>query len=234
MKQYAIIGVSNFGRFMLEELGKIDCEILVIDKKRELIEAIKDKVSSAYIADAINQETIQRLVPPNIDAAIIDLGDRIEVSILVTNYLKKMGVKRIVAKAESLEHGEILEIIGADHVVFPNREAAKRLAPMILSDALFGYFPIGEDLVIAEVLLPKRFAGMSIIEADLRKNAGLNIIAIKAEDKYKQFVTGDHKLVENETLLVAGNPSDIARFSGDRLPILEDKRRNVGLKMFFG
>ena len=166
MKQYAIIGMSNFGKSMLDELTKIDCEILVIDKDRELVESLKDRVDSAFIADAINEETIQRLIPNTIDAAIVDLGDRIEVSILVTNYLKKMGVKKIIAKAESNEHGEILQIIGADHVVFPNKEAAKRLAPMILSDALFNYFPIGEDLVIAEVRMPDKYADNTIIEAD--------------------------------------------------------------------
>jgi len=91
MRQYAIIGVSKFGLYMLEELLKVDCEILVIDKKKELVESLKDKVTTAYIADAINEETIGRLVPETIDAAIIDLGDRIEVSILVTNYVKKLG-----------------------------------------------------------------------------------------------------------------------------------------------
>ncbi|MCK5156096.1 MAG: TrkA family potassium uptake protein [Spirochaetales bacterium] len=233
MKQYAIIGLSNFGKFMLEELIKIDCEILVIDKKRELIEAIKDKVNSAFIADAINEETIQRLVPKTIDAAIIDLGDNIEVSILVTNYLKKMGVNRIVAKAESSQHGEILDIIGANTVVFPNREAAKRLVPMIFSDAVFGYFPIGDDLVIAEVIIPKKLAGKSVIDIDLRRESGLNIIALKKEDGYQQFVSGDHIIQEDEILLVSGSPDDISRFSGDKLPEIENRKKRNGLKSFF-
>ncbi len=233
MKQYAIIGLSNFGKFMLDELSKLDCEILVVDKKRELIEAIKDRVTSAFIADAMNEETIKRLIPETIDAAIIDLGDSLEVSILVTNYLKKMGVKRIVAKAESAQHGEILDIIGADTVVFPNREAAKRLVPMIFSDAVFGYFPIGDDLVIAEVMIHKKMAGKSVIDVDLRKQSGLNIIALKKDDRYQQVVSGDHVLEEDEILLVSGSPADIEKFSGDKLTESDNKKKGNGLKLFF-
>jgi trk/ktr system potassium uptake protein len=233
MKQYAIIGLSNFGKFMLDELSKLDCEILVVDKKRELIEAIKDRVTSAFIADAMNEETIKRLIPETIDAAIVDLGDSLEVSILVTNYLKKMGVKRIVAKAESSQHGEILDIIGADTVVFPNREAAKRLVPMIFSDAVFGYFPIGDDLVIAEVIIHKKMAGKSVIDVDLRKQSGLNIIALKKGDGYQQFVSGDHVLEEDEILLVSGSPAAIEKFSGDKLTEEDNKKKGKGLKLFF-
>jgi trk system potassium uptake protein len=233
MKQYAIIGLSNFGKFMLDELSKLDCEILVVDKKRELIEAIKDRVTSAFIADAMNEETIKRLIPETIDAAIVDLGDSLEVSILVTNYLKKMGVKRIVAKAESSQHGEILDIIGADTVVFPNREAAKRLVPMIFSDAVFGYFPIGDDLVIAEVIIHKKMAGKSVIDVDLRRQSGLNIIALKKGDRYEQVVSGDHILKEDEILLVSGSPADIEKFSGDKLTEGDNKKKGNGLKLFF-
>jgi trk system potassium uptake protein len=233
MKQFAIIGMSNFGKFMLDEFENYDCEILVIDKKRELVESIKDRVTSAYIADAMNEETINRLVPESIDAAIIDLGDSIEVSILTANYLKKMGVKQLIAKAESAQHGEILKIIGVDIVVFPNREAAKRLAPMIASDALFGYFPIAEDLIIAEVKAPAKLAGKTVVEADLRRKSGLNIIALKHDESYQHLVSGDYAFTEGEILLVSGSPDDISRFTGDKLPEKEGKRKGSGLKRFF-
>lgn len=232
MKQYAIIGMSNFGRFMLEEFEKIDCELLVIDKKRELIETIKERVTSAFIADAINEETINRLIPDTIDAAIIDLGESIEVSILVTNYLKKMGIRQVVAKAESAQHGEILDIIGADVVVFPNREAAKRLAPMIISDAIFAYFPIGEDLVIAEISVPEYLEGKTVIEADLRKTSGINIIARKENNSYQQFITGDYTFTTGEIMLVSGSPANIEIFTGIKIGSREEKK-GKGLHLFF-
>jgi trk system potassium uptake protein len=230
MKQFAIIGLSNFGKCMLDEFEQFDCVILVIDKSRELVESIKERVTSAYIADAMNEETINRLVPDSIDAAVIDLGDSIEVSILVTNYLKKMGVGKIIAKAESAQHGEILQIIGADTIVFPNREAAKRLAPMTASDALFGYFPISEELIIAEIQAPASVDGKSVAEADLRREAGLNIIAVKQNEKYRHIESPEELLTEGETLLVSGSPEHIAGFTGAKLP---EKRRSGGLKRLF-
>jgi trk system potassium uptake protein TrkA len=108
MKQFAIIGLGFFGKRMLEELVDTGCEVLIIDKDAEVIEQYKDKVTASYIADAISEEIINRIVPSSIDAAIVDLGDNLEVSILVTNYLKKLGVRRILAKAESDQHAEIL------------------------------------------------------------------------------------------------------------------------------
>lgn len=233
-KQFAIIGVSKFGLYMLEELIKVDCEILVIDKKKDLIENLKDKVTSAYIADAINEETIKRLVPETIDAAIIDMGDSIEVSILVTNYVKKLGIKNIISRAETKEHGEILEIIGATHVVFPNQEAAKRVAPIILSTGLFSYFPLSEDLVIAEVSMPKEFAGKTIVEADLRNAAGVNIIALKRDDGYHQFINRDYTLDEGEVVLVSCSPEALSKFSGIELTEENRKTREGGFRNLFG
>jgi trk system potassium uptake protein TrkA len=234
MRQYAIIGVSKFGLYMLDELSKVECEILVIDKKKELIETLKDRVTSAYIADAINEETVKRLVPSSIDAAIIDMGDRIEVSILVTNYIKKLGIKNIIARAESKEHGEILGLIGATHVVFPNQEAAKRVAPIVLSKGLFSYFPLSDDLVIAEVQMPKEFSGKSLVESDLRNKAGINIIALKRDDGYHQFINRDYRLDEGEIVLVSCSPEALTVFSGIKLTEENVKKRSGGLMNLFG
>ncbi|MEW5818526.1 MAG: TrkA family potassium uptake protein, partial [Spirochaetota bacterium] len=205
MKQFAIIGISIFGKRMLEELSQTGAEILIVDKDREIIEKYKDRVTSAYIADVMNEETIKKLIPSTIDAAIVDLGDKIEVSILVTNYLKKIGVKNIVVKAETDEHGEILEIVGATRVVFPNREAAKRITPLLVSPLLFNFLPISNGLVMAEVKVPVKYYGMSLIEADLRKTKQLNVIAIRKEDdsEYRLF-TPEYQLKPNDFLLVSG------------------------------
>ena len=215
MKQFAIIGVSKFGQRMLDELSEVDCEILIVDINRERIEMLKDKATSAYIANAMNEETITRLIPSTIDAAIIDLGDRTEVSILVVNYLKKHGVSRIIAKAETNEHGEILDLVGATDIVFPNREAARRITPPLVSSLMFNFLPISSSLVIAEVKVPEQYWGLTLIQADLRRRFGLNVIAIRKEegDDYR-FFSPDHQLEADDVFLVAGREEDLARFSG--------------------
>ena len=127
---------------MLEELLEYDVEIMILDRDSNAIDAYKDLVSAAYVVDIIREETILELIPDSVDAVIIDLGKHLEASILVTNYLKKHGVQRIVAKAETDQHGEILDIVGATDIVFPNREAAKRITLPLLTSSLFNFVPI--------------------------------------------------------------------------------------------
>jgi trk system potassium uptake protein TrkA len=151
MKQFVIIGLDIFGKRALEELIPLEVDILIIDKDKEVIQNYKDKVASAYVADVTQIEIIEKIIPRTIDTAIIDLGDKIEASILVTHYLKQLGVREIVVKAESDQHGNILKIIGATMVIFPNKEAAKKIIPLLVSPLLLNYFPISEELIIAEV-----------------------------------------------------------------------------------
>ncbi|MCD6122029.1 MAG: TrkA family potassium uptake protein [Spirochaetales bacterium] len=215
MKQFAIIGLSRFGQRILEELIDVNCEILIIDKSREIIEIYKDKVASAYVADAINEEIINKLVPQTIDAAVVDLGDKLEVSILVTNYLKKMGIKRIIAKAETDEHAEILRLVGATQIIFPNREAAKRIAPLLISSLLFSYLPISRELVIAEIKVPEELIGKTLIEANLRQKHRLNVVAFRKENEsdYSYFAP-DYRLEDDDIFLVAAKETDIESYTG--------------------
>ncbi|TFG64260.1 MAG: TrkA family potassium uptake protein [Spirochaetales bacterium] len=225
MKQFAIIGVSKFGRRMIEELSKTECEILIIDKDKERIESMKDQVTAAYIADAINEEIIVKLIPPTIDAAIVDLGDNTEASILVTNYLKKHGIKDIIATAESDGHGEILSIVGATRIIFPNREAAKRITPLLVSSLLFNYLPIGNGMAIAETKIPEKYIDITLVEADIRKNTGLTVIAIRKEqsEDYEYF-SPEYRLQEDDMLLVVGKEEDLEKFTGQKQV---QKRRGI-------
>ena len=222
MKQFAIIGLGQFGCTMLEQLSDTGCEILVIDKDREAVEKYKDKATAAYIADAISEEIIAKLVPRSIDAAVVDLGDSLEASILVTNYLKKLGVTRIIAKAESAQHAEILDIVGATEIVLPDREAAKRIAPLLLSSALFSYLPIGLEFAIVELEVPERYVGKTLIEANLRQEHRLNVIALrkKGQSDYAYFAP-DYRLREDDVLLVAAKEGDVAEFTKARLPAVK-------------
>ena len=232
MKQFAIIGMDRFGQRMLDELSQVECEILIIDKDPEIVEKSKDKASNAFIANVINEETIKKLVPPSIDAAIIDLGERLEASALVTNYLKKMGINEIIVKAETDEQAEILQIVGASQIIFPNREAARRIAPGLVSSLLFNYMPIGAGLVIAEIKIPEKYAGMSVIEVDFRKRFGLNVIAIREEYGDYRFFDPEHNMSENDFFLVAGSEENIAAFGGSR-PAFKKRKFAGFLRNFF-
>ncbi len=233
MKQFAIIGLGFFGKRMLEELIDTGCEILIVDKDAEVIEHYKDKVAASYIADAISEEVIDRIVPSTIDAAIVDLGDNLEVSILVTNYLKKLGVKRIITKAESDQHSEILDLVGATDIILPNREAARRVAPLLLSSILFRYMPISREFAIAEIQAPERYIGKTLIEANLRQKHGLNVVAMRKTDaeEYAYFLP-DYKLQPEDVLLVAGKEDDIGEFAKVELPAVKEGAPGLFNRLF--
>lgn len=224
MKQFAIIGLGFLAQRVLDELLEYDVEILILDKEREIIELYQDRVAAAYVADAIREETIEQVIPEGIDAAIVDMGKRIEASILVTNYLSKRGVQRVIAAAETDQHGEILHLVGATEVVFPNREAAKRLTLPLVSPTLFNYFPIGGSLVIAEIRPTSELVNKTLVEADLRQRYGLNIIAVRKEGVGEyEFVAPSYRIAESDVLLTAGTEENLAELPGSAAQIRDEK-----------
>lgn len=233
MKQFAVIGLGKFSRRMIEELADAGCELLVIDRDSDAVDEYKDRVSASYVADVISEEMINRIVPSGIDAAIVDLGDNIEAAILVTNYLKKLGVGRILARVESDQHAEILDLVGATDVIRVNLEAARRVAPLLLSSILFSYLPLSRNFAIAEIKVPEKFVGKSLIEANLRQQHHMNVIALKKEGsgEYTYFLP-EYRLEAEDILLVAGKEEDISSFARVELPAVREGIPGVFSRLF--
>jgi trk system potassium uptake protein TrkA len=234
MKQFAIIGLSYFGKNVLEELLALDVEVLIIDKNREVVDAYSDSPLSAVVLDVLNEESLRHVLPATVDAVVIDLGDKIEASILATSYCRKMGIKTIIVKAETEAHAEILELVGATKIVFPNKEAAKRITPLMLSSALLNYLPVSGKLVIAELEIPDSFFGRTVVEADLRKKHGLNLISVKNVEEEYGFLMPEYRFRPDDIALVSGTDEALDRFTG-----LAAKDRSKGsiidsLKHLFG
>ena len=227
MKQFAIIGLGAFGMRMLEELLTITNEIIIIDKDKEIIDRYKDIAKAAYITDAINEMALLKIIPPEIDAVIVDLGGKIEVSIMATNYLKKMGIKEIIVKAQTDEHGEVLNMVGATKVIFPDREAAKRITPMLASSYLFNFMPISANLALAEVRVNDNCLGKTLLDANLRKLFKLNVVAMRKGEDGEFFFISDpsYVFVSEDILLVAGDEESINKFSRNPERI---KKQSIG------
>jgi trk system potassium uptake protein TrkA len=217
MKQFAIIGLGKFGRRIIDELAEAGCELLVIDRDAAAVDEYKDRVAACYVADAISEDVVTRLVPPGLDAAILDLGSNIEAAILATKYLKQLGIARIVAKVESDQHAEILELVGATDIIRANLEAARRVAPLLLSSMLFSYLPIGKDFVIAELKVPADFIDLSLVEANLRQAYRLNVIALKiAPGTEYTYFDPTYRLKAEDVMLVAAKEDDLDSFARER------------------
>ena len=229
MRHYAFIGLGPLAMSMLEKISQVTDQIIVIDKDPTLIDRVKDMVKTAYVADVLDEEALEKILPEAVDVAVVDFSTNIEAAILVTHRLKKLGVKEIIVKSESDERSEVLKVVGATRVVNSDREAAARIVPLILSASLYNFVPIGGDLVMAEVHIPHTLAGKTLIEADLRRKNGVNVVAIRSDNSsaYRNF-DRDYKLAADDLLLVAGNEKDVFAFSGVPLvPTVKQKTSTI-------
>ncbi|MBU1631364.1 MAG: TrkA family potassium uptake protein, partial [Candidatus Omnitrophica bacterium] len=128
MGQFVVIGLGNFGHNVAISLFEQRNQVLAIDANSKKIEQIKDKVTQAVVVNVKEKEALSEFISNDIDAAIVSLGDKIEASILTTLYLKELGVKKIIVKAINDDHGQILKLIGAMEIIYPEKEEAVRLA----------------------------------------------------------------------------------------------------------
>ena len=215
MVTIAVIGLGTFGSRITDALIDTDTELVILDKDRDIVEQYKNSVTNAYITDAISEAALKKVIPPDVNAAVVDLGSQLETSILVTNHLKKLGVPQIIVKARSDEHGEILKLVGATKIIYPDYDAAVHIAPMLLSSALFNYMQLSENFAIAEVKVRKEIQGKTLAESSLRQKYSLNVIGLRQEGNDEIKTASDPSLVltEQMILLVAGTPQSILDYS---------------------
>jgi len=230
-KQFALIGLGTFSSRILEKLAETVDEIIIVDKDPQAVEKYKDLATQAYITDAINFETLQRILPEGMDVAIVDVGDNIEAAILITNSLKKLHAKKILVRAETDERGEILQIVGAHKIVYPAREAADKLVPLLVSSSLFSFMPISPSLVLAEIKISEKYFGMSLIQANLRQSYGINVVAIRKENNEDYvYFNPEYRLQPDDVLLCAATEKDMSVFSGMKF----SARKSTVTDMFKG
>ncbi|MFW6362260.1 MAG: NAD-binding protein, partial [Spirochaeta sp.] len=195
-----------------------------------LLDLYRNRATVSYGIDAVNEELIRQKVPSDVDAAIVDLGDKTEASILATSYLKKMGIRNIVVKAERESLAEVLELVGATRVVFPSRDTAKRLAAQLLAPSLLQFIAIGGGLVIAQMVVPARFVGETLADSDIRRKYDVNILASKASaDKDFTLIKPDHIFLKDEIILALLEESRMTEFSEQ---LDKDSRRSSLSSLF--
>jgi trk system potassium uptake protein TrkA len=217
MKQIAILGLGHFGKSILDELLEMNVDVLIVDKDRDLIDTYKDAPVSAVALDILTVDTLRKILPESIDAVIIDLGGKIEASVLATSYCAKLSIKSIIVKAETAQHGEILELVGATKVVFPNREAAKRITPLLLSASMLSYLPVSGHLAIAEFEIPGAFFGKTLLETGLRKKYALNLLSVRTADSEYTVCGPDYVFKAGDIGLFYGDGEALRKFSGNPL-----------------
>jgi trk system potassium uptake protein TrkA len=211
-KQYAVIGIGRFGTSVASTLVKAGQEVLVIDVDEERIQKVSDFVTHAVIADTTDEASLKALGIRNFDMVIVAIGHDVQASVLTTLLLKEIGVKHIVAKADSILHGKMLEKVGADRVVFPERDMGQRIAHNLMSTNVIDYFEVAPDLGIIEVEVQGNLVGTNLIESNLRAKYGITVIAIRRKGKLMLSPSPTENFAESDTLILVGDTGSIQQF----------------------
>ncbi|GAB6273204.1 MAG: TrkA family potassium uptake protein [Peptococcaceae bacterium] len=212
MKQFAVIGLGRFGSSLARALSRMGYEVLAIDTSEENVNDITDEITYAVQMDALEEKALKSMGIRNFDAVIVAIGQDIQASILVTVMLKEMGVKKVIAKAQTELHGKVLEKVGADLVVFPERDMGERLAhTLIAADNIMDLINLSPDYSIIELKTPPTFIGKTLQETALRKEFGITVIAIRRGSEVIISPEAKQAIRENDILVAIGRNEKLKR-----------------------
>ena len=205
-KQFAVIGLGNFGYYLATLLFQKGYEVLGIDRDARRVQEIRDGVSRAVIADATDPEALKELELEKMDLVVVSIGSDLNSSILATLNVKDLGVKRVVAKSVSDAHGRILQKIGAAEVYFPEKDLAFTVAQRLVNPNVLDYLPFMEGYSIVQLAPPRDFIGKNLIELDLINRFGIQVIAIKelVPDNVVMIPTGRFVIKDSDVLFLIG------------------------------
>lgn len=208
-KQYAVIGMGRFGSTIAKALTEMNFEVLAIDSSEQRVQEVVNSVTHAVAADSTDEEALRALGVRNFDVVVVAIGQDIQSSILTTLILKDLGVKTLIVKAQNDLHGKVLHKIGADKVVFPERDMGLRVAHHLVSPNILDYIEISDDYSIIEIKAPQQMIGKSLKQLDIRAKYKCNVMAIKVNSVMNIAPYADD-LIENENILViVGKNSDL-------------------------
>ena len=208
---YGIIGLGRFGTALAISLAKAGKEIVVVDNSEEKINEVASYADNAFLIEKLSKENLERIGLQNCDVVVVCIGEKIDVSILTTLSVIQLGVKRVISKAISEEHGSVLKTLGAE-VVFPERDMAVRIAKKLLAPYVLEYISLSHDVDIMEIRLSEKIEGLTVEALDLRKKYGLNIIAVKSGGVINTDISPFTALNADDTLTVVGRKENIEKF----------------------
>jgi trk system potassium uptake protein TrkA len=210
-RQVAVIGLGRFGTAVATTLYEIGHDVLAMDTDRRLIQDLTGRVTHAIQADATDPGVLEEAGVASFATGIVGISSQIEQSILVTLNLKQLGVAHVIAKAQTAQHGEILARIGADRVVYPEREMGVRLAHSFAAPAVVDYMPLGPEYGIGKIRPPAAFVGRTLADLGLRERYGVTLLAVERGLRVIFNPRTDDTVQPGDFLVVAGADAAMAR-----------------------
>ena len=213
MRNIAVIGLSSFGFYLCKYLSEEGVQVIAIDLNEQKIDTVKAFVKKAIIVDASEKETLKSLNIADFDTVVISVGEKIDASILITLYLRELGVKEIIAKAMTADHAKILNTLGATTIIFPERDTAKRMARTLRGNNLLDYVPLAENFSIIEMAPPKQWIGKTLSELDIRNSYSIQIIMIKkiVPENVVIIPGGQNIIKESDNLVILGENENLKK-----------------------
>lgn len=195
--QYVVFGLGRFGTEIVRNLTNADCEVLAVDIKEDRVNAVINMATHAVVADITDENVLKDLGIESFDVAVIAVGTNVQSSILCAMSCKELGVKKVVAKANSARHAAILEKLGVDKIIIPEADSAQRMVALLLNPELNDITELAGGYSIAELSVPEEWIGKKLVDIDVRKKYNVNVLLILNENA--TFVP------HAETLFAAGD-----------------------------
>ncbi len=213
-KSFAVIGVGRFGLALIEELVNLEANVLVIDKNFDKIEKIAKIVTNAICLDSTDIEALKEISIASYDTVIVATGMNVDNSILTTLILKDLGVKDIYVKVQSEYHARVVEKLGVDpeHLIWPEQATGKRLAKILISGNFLEYLQLDQEYSFISLSVSKKMIGFNLLELDIRKKFGVNIVAIRRNERII-IPSSQTPFEPKDEILLVGRNDLIQKFS---------------------
>ncbi|GIP31091.1 TrkA family potassium uptake protein [Paenibacillus sp. J2TS4] len=211
-KQFAVIGMGRFGSSVAKSLCTFGYDVLVVDSNGQRVQDLSTCVTQAVQADSTDEEALKALGIHHFDIVVVAIGQDIQSSILTTLILKDLGVKTIIVKAQNDLHGNVLKKIGADKVIFPERDMGNRLAHHLISPNILDFIELSDDYSIVEIQATPQMVGKSLLDLDIRAKYHCNVMAIKTGNRMNIAPHAEDRIKATDVLVVVGKNEDLAKF----------------------
>ena len=210
-KTYAVFGLGRYGIAVAKELVENGREVIAVDNDEKIVNDVAAYLPVCKCADVTDAEVISRLGIGNIDTVIVCMASNLEASVMAITLCKEAGVRTVIAKCSNEMQQKILLRVGADQVVFPENESGIRLAKNLLSSGFIDMISLSKDVSMVEIDIKDEWCGKNLIELNLRKKYGFNIVAIKRGNKVNVNINPEQVLDAESSLIVIANTSKLAK-----------------------
>ena len=211
MKSILLIGLGRFGKHVAMKLNELGHEVMAVDKVEDRVEAVLPFVTNAQIGDSTIEEFLKPLGIRNFDVCIVGIGNDFQGSLETASLLKELGAKFVVSRAARDIQAKFLLQVGADEIVYPEKQLANWTAIRYSSEHIFDYIALDNDYAVFEVEVPDVWVGKTVGYIDIRKKYNFNIMAIKENDKLEMTITPETAFSKEQRLLVLGKNKDIQK-----------------------